>query len=107
MLWLAQSFLRLDLSLNNSVQIAEQDLAILRGLPQGAGVILTPNHADEKDPPVCLDLSRRCRRRFQFMGNREAFNELHGAAGWGLQRLGVFSVERGGHGVESAIFLNT
>ncbi len=36
------------------------------------------------------------------MMNREAFNEGQGAAGWWLQRLGAFSVERGGqHNEES------
>jgi 1-acyl-sn-glycerol-3-phosphate acyltransferase len=96
LLWLAQSLLRLDLPLSNSVQLAEQDLNVLRSLPAGAGIILTPNHADEKDPPICMDLARRCGRRFLFMGNREAFTEGFGAAGWALQRIGVFSVKRGG-----------
>ena len=31
------------------------------------------------------------------MMNREAFDEGFGIAGWWLQRLGSFSVERGGH----------
>ena len=46
---------------------------------------------------ACLELSRRCRRRFLYMMNREAFDEGLGLAGWWLQRLGAFSVERGGH----------
>ena len=46
---------------------------------------------------VCLELSRRCRRRFLSMMNREAFDEVLGIAGWWLRRLGCFSVERGGH----------
>ncbi|MGH9547864.1 MAG: 1-acyl-sn-glycerol-3-phosphate acyltransferase [Terriglobales bacterium] len=97
LLWLVQNFLKLDLYLNNKVRIQPHDLRIMAGLPDNAGVILTPNHADEYDPRVCLDLSRRCGRRFIFMGNREAFDEMRGFAGWGLQRIGVFSVERGAH----------
>lgn len=54
-------------------------------------------HADETAMKVCLELSRRCRRRFLSMMNREAFDEVLGIAGWWLRRLGCFSVERGGH----------
>jgi hypothetical protein len=60
-------------------------------------VILTPNHADEMDPRLCLELSRQLKRRFIFMCNREAFDELYGLAGLALQGIGYFSVERGGH----------
>jgi len=69
---------------------------VLRALPRGAGVILAVNHADQTDFKVCLELSRRAGRRFLFMMNREAFDEGWGVAGWWLQRLGAFSVERGG-----------
>ena len=56
----------------------------------------TSNHADEVDMRACLELSRRCGRRFLYMMNSEAFDEGFGSAGWWLQRLGAFSVERGG-----------
>jgi 1-acyl-sn-glycerol-3-phosphate acyltransferase len=69
---------------------------VLRDLPQDAGIILAANHADETDFKACLELSRRSGRRFLFMMNREAFDEGYRAAGWWLQRLGAFSVERGG-----------
>jgi 1-acyl-sn-glycerol-3-phosphate acyltransferase len=91
-----QTFLRFDLSWRNRVHIETTDLAVLGGLPSGMGLILASNHADEKDFEVCLDLSRRCGRRLLFMMNREAFSEGFGVAGWWLQRLGAFSVERGG-----------
>jgi hypothetical protein len=35
------------------------------------------------------------------MMNREAFGEGFGTAGWWLQRLGAFSVERGGRNEEA------
>jgi 1-acyl-sn-glycerol-3-phosphate acyltransferase len=91
-----QAFLRLDLAWRNRLRLEPRDLDVLRSLPQGAGIILAANHADETDFKACLELSRRCGRRFLFMMNREAFDEGYGAAGWWLQRLGAFSVERGG-----------
>ena len=80
----------------NRLHIEQRDLEVLQHLPPCSGVILAPNHADETDFKVCLVLSRRCGRRFLFMMNREAFDEGFGIAGWWLQRLGAFSVERGG-----------
>ncbi|MBU6454222.1 MAG: 1-acyl-sn-glycerol-3-phosphate acyltransferase [Cyanobacteria bacterium REEB67] len=99
LLWLVQAKLKHDLARENTVQISPDDLEKLRRLPCGSGVILTPNHADETDPRVCLDLARRSKRRFLFMCNREAFGEMHGLAGLALQGIGYFSVERGGHDV--------
>jgi 1-acyl-sn-glycerol-3-phosphate acyltransferase len=99
-----QTYLRFDLSWHNRLRLEPRDLAVLRALPPGAGVILASNHADETDFKVCLDLSRRCGRRFLFMMNREAFDEGHGVAGWWLQRLGAFSVERGGQNAEAKRF---
>ena len=92
----AQILNRLDLAWRNRLRLGKPDLEILRALPRGAGIILASNHADETDMKACLELSWRCRRRFLFMMNREAFDEGAGVAGWWLQRLGSFSVERGG-----------
>lgn len=91
-----QTFLRFDLAWRNRLLLDPHDLHVLRELSQGAGIILAANHADETDFKACLELSRRWGRRFLFMMNRQAFDEGHGAAGWWLQRLGAFSVERGG-----------
>ncbi len=91
-----QAFLRFDLARRNRLHLEPRDLAVLRALPRGAGIILAANHADETDFKACLELSRRSGRRFLFLMNREAFDEGHGVAGWWLQRLGAFSVERGG-----------
>ncbi len=93
----AQILNRIDLAWRNRLRIEQRDLEVLRTLPRTAGIILASNHADETDMKACLELSRRCRRRFLFMMNREAFDEASGLAGWWLQRLGSFSVERGGH----------
>lgn len=91
-----QTFLRFELGWRNRLHLQPRDLEVLRDLPRGAGIILAANHADETDFKACLELSRRCGRRFLFMMNREAFDEGYGVAGWWLQRLGAFSVERGG-----------
>src|SRR5690349_8795297 len=91
-----QTFLRFDLARRNRFHLEPRDLDVLLALPRGAGIILTANHADETDFKACLELSRRSGRRFLFLMNREAFDEGYGVAGWWLQRLGAFSVERGG-----------
>jgi 1-acyl-sn-glycerol-3-phosphate acyltransferase len=98
---IVQAYIRLNLSWRNRLHLEPCDLEVLRGIPAGAGVILVSNHADETDFKVCLELSRRCGRRFLFMMNREAFDEGSGTAGWWLQRLGAFSVERGGRNEEA------
>ncbi|MGO8900634.1 MAG: 1-acyl-sn-glycerol-3-phosphate acyltransferase [Isosphaeraceae bacterium] len=95
-LWPVHTYLRLDLAWRNRLRLERRDLEVLRDLPRGAGIILASNHADETDFKACLELSRRCNRRFLCMMNREAFDEGRGIAGWWLQRLGAFSVERGG-----------
>ena len=92
----AQILNRLDLAWRNRLRLEKRDLEVLQALPRGVGIILASNHADETDMKACLELSRRCRRRFLYMANREAFDEGSGLAGWWLQRLGAFSVERGG-----------
>jgi 1-acyl-sn-glycerol-3-phosphate acyltransferase len=97
----AQEVVRAQLASQNHLHLDDNDLAILDSIPAGSGVILAPNHADETDPRLCLELSRRSGKRFISMCNREAFDELFGLAGFVLQRLGHFSVERGAHDVEA------
>jgi 1-acyl-sn-glycerol-3-phosphate acyltransferase len=93
----AQEFVRAELAMKNKLHLQPGSLEILRKIPKGSGVILTPNHADETDPRICLELSRQSGKRLISMCNREAFDEMFGLAGWTLQRLGHFSVERGAH----------
>ncbi len=100
----AQAIVRAELALSNRLCLAEQDLDVFRQLPLGSGVILASNHADETDALVCLELSRRCGRRFITMCNREAFDEYYGLAGLALQRLGHFSVKRGAHDSEAKTY---
>lgn len=100
----AQTFVQTELALKYKLHLSDADLAVFKELPAGAGVILIPNHADETDPRVCLELSRRTGKRFISMCNREAFDEIYGIAGWALQRLGHFSVERGAHDTKAKDF---
>ncbi len=95
-LWPVQTYLRLDLAWRNRLCFERRDLEVLRDLPQGTGIILASNHADGTDFRACVELSRRCNRRFLFIMTRESFDEGHGIVGWWLQRLGAFFVERGG-----------
>ena len=62
---------------------------------QGHSLMLTPNHSDHSDPHVMMELSRRHGMRPYFMGAREIF-EVSPLAGWSLQSMGVFSVDRDG-----------
>ncbi len=96
-----QELVRMQLAVNNKLHVLESELDHLKGLPAGSGVVLVSNHADETDPRICLELSRKCGKRFISMCNREAFDELSGLAGWALQSLGHFSVERGSHDTQA------
>lgn len=73
----------------------------LRNIPDGAGLILVCNHADEMDIRVLMEFARRARKQFLFMVNKEAFEEMRGFAGYWLSRVGCFSVERGTSDVEA------
>ena len=94
---LTQELARFNLYLKNKIEMAERDLLHFHKIPRGSGIILTSNHADETDPQVCFELSRRANKRFITMCNREAFDEAFGIAKLLLPRLGVFSIKRGSH----------
>jgi 1-acyl-sn-glycerol-3-phosphate acyltransferase len=93
---IAQLGVAFDLVWHNRLRLDSCDLEILKTIPQDSGLILTANHADETDFKVSIELSRRSPRKFFYMVNSEAFEEYRGIAGWWLQRLGGFSVEKGG-----------
>lgn len=77
------------------VVFSEETLNQLKSIPRGSGLILVSNHADEMDIRVYMEFARRAGRRFQFMVNAEAFEEMRGFAGFWMTRVGCFSVERG------------
>lgn len=91
----------LDLFWHNRLHLDPADLKTLQSIPKGCGLIIAVNHADEMDIRLCMELSRRSKRCFTYMVNSEAFEEGYGLAGWWLQRLGCFSVERGGKDQEA------
>ncbi len=53
---------------------------------------------------MTFELVRRAGRRVIYMATREVFDAWRGLGGWFLQRLGVFSVNRGGTNVEGRRF---
>lgn len=94
---IVQFLLHVALPIRARIHFRPEDIASIKNFGYGRGLILTPNHADELDPAVCMELSRTIGRRFMLMCNREAFDEYWGIAGKVFQHVGVFSVERGGH----------
>ncbi|HEV8661574.1 MAG TPA: lysophospholipid acyltransferase family protein [Candidatus Methylomirabilis sp.] len=93
---------RITLPRRVTLDIPPADLALLRSLP--AGCLIAPNHAHYADPDVTFELARRAGRRFIYMATREIFDGWWGWKGWIVQRLGVFSVNRGGANVEAQRF---
>jgi 1-acyl-sn-glycerol-3-phosphate acyltransferase len=96
-IWIIQLWNAIGLAWHNRLHLDPSDLEILKTIPKDSGLILASNHSDEMDPRICIELSRRSHLRFTYMINSEAFEECHGLYGWLLQRLGGFSVERGGN----------
>ncbi len=99
---LARLLNRILLPRHTTLDVRPTDLALLRGLPPGC--LIAPNHAHYADPMVTFELARRAGRRVIYMATREAFDRWRGVTGWFLQRLGVFSVNRGGANVEAQQF---
>lgn len=87
---------------HTTLDVRPADLALLRSLPPGC--LIAPNHAHYADPRVTFELARRAGRRFIYMATREVFDGWGGWQGWIVQRLGVFSVNRGGANLEAQRF---
>jgi 1-acyl-sn-glycerol-3-phosphate acyltransferase len=96
---------RLLLRRHTELDVRHEDLTLLRDLPPGC--LIAPNHAHYSDPQVIMELARRAGRRLVYMTTREAFDRWAGLAGWFLQRLGAFSVNRGGSNKEARQFART
>jgi len=93
---------RVILPRHTTLDVRPADLALLRSLPPGC--LIAPNHAHYADPQVTFELARRAGRRFIYMATREVFDGWWGWQGRIVQRLGVFSVNRGGANVEAQRF---
>ncbi len=77
-------------------RIEDQGFTRVRDLCEaGHAVLLAPNHSDHSDPHVIMSLAARHGLHPTFMAAREVF-EIHPVAGWALQNMGVFSVDRDG-----------
>ena len=76
--------------------IRDEGFDVVRKLVEAEhAVLLAPNHSDHADPHVLLEIGRRHDLQPFFMGAREIF-EVSPVAGWSLQQMGVFSVDRDG-----------
>ncbi|MBI2302584.1 MAG: 1-acyl-sn-glycerol-3-phosphate acyltransferase [Armatimonadetes bacterium] len=76
----------------------EETLARLRSL-RGQRVVLCPNHPTGIDPLVVFHLSARLGDRFHYLACKECFRRP--LKGWIMQKLGCYSIARGGHDTES------
>lgn len=77
----------------SKIHIDPVDFSLLKSL-KGKRVILTPNHAEMKEPYVVFALSRMLREEFNYLTAREVFEDYF-PAGRLLQSLGCYSVLRG------------
>ncbi len=68
---------------------------------QGQRVLLTPNHPTHAEPAILYYLSRKAKRRFYFVSNRESFDRASGLFGWLLQSCCAYSILRGAPDRES------
>ncbi len=98
---LSRSFVRLMRLVNRyyvmpraKLRCEVRDAAKLAGLPPG--VIIAPNHSEYADAMVVTELFRVTGRFVTFMVTRESFDDRHGLNGVVMQRMGGFSVNRGG-----------
>jgi 1-acyl-sn-glycerol-3-phosphate acyltransferase len=62
----------------------------------GDGVLIAPNHSHSSDAEVMVDVGRRSGQQFYFMAAWQVFRLNWGWAGFLMQRLGAFSVDREG-----------
>lgn len=91
---LAALFNRVFIGRHTTLDVRSADLALLRSLPSGC--LIVPNHSHYYDGQVTFELTRRAGRQVVYMATREIFDTWWGLGGWFYQRLGVFSVNRGG-----------
>ena len=79
-----------------SIHLSHTSLKRLQAI-QGQRCLLLPNHPSEWDPCVVFDIGRRLKENFYFVAAREVFDYSYGLRGWFFQKLGVYSLVRGGN----------
>lgn len=99
---LAAPLNRLVIGRHTTLAVRPADVALLQSLPPGC--LIAPNHSHYYDAQVTFELTRRAGRRVIYMATRELFDAWWGIGGWFYQRLGVFSVNRGGTNREARRF---
>ena len=68
----------------------------LAPMQPGDGVLLAPNHSADGDGYIVMKAGRPFARRMYFMAAWQVFCRYFGLAGWAIQRMGGFSVDREG-----------
>ena len=68
----------------------------LKAIRPGDGALLAPNHSNDADPHVMMDVGHRSHRQLYFMAAWQVFLAHKGIDGWVMQRFGAFSVDREG-----------
>ena len=76
--------------------VADEGLDRLRALPPEDSALICPNHSFAGDGSVFSEISRRSPRPFHIMAAWQIFTMFGGIAGFVMQRLGCFSVDREG-----------
>ncbi len=99
---LAAPLNRVVIGRHTTLDVRPTDVTLLQSLPPGC--LIAPNHSHHYDAQVTFELARQAGRRVIFMATRELFDAWWGFGGWFFQRLGVFSVNRGGANDEAREF---
>ncbi len=99
---LAAPLNRVFIGRHTTLDVRAADLTLLQSLSPGC--LIAPNHSHYFDAQVTFELTRRAKRRVIYMATRELFDAWWGIGGWFYQRLGVFSVNRGGTNREARQF---
>lgn len=88
-------FIRRTYAHGLQVHVSDDNLETIRQY-QDKRLLILPNHPGEDDPVVMYSLARQAGCHFYFVCMREMFEWDSGIRGWLLQRIGGFSVIRGG-----------
>ena len=99
---LAGTLNQLVIGRHTRLDVRSGDIELLQHLPPGC--LIAPNHSHYYDAQVTFEMTRRARRRVTYMATRELFDAYRGLAGLLYQRLGVFSVNRGGMNDQARAF---
>jgi 1-acyl-sn-glycerol-3-phosphate acyltransferase len=73
-----------------------EGLDVFSRFAPGDSVLIAPNHSHDADPHIMADVSRQLGQQFYYMAAWQVFRFQWGLAGFVMQRMGAFSVDREG-----------